>query len=464
MPRTLTLLIAALAAQAAVAAEPIRLHPDNPHYFEFRGRPTVLITSGEHYGAVLNGAFDYVRYLDTLQNDGMNLTRTFSGTYREIPGSFNIEENTLAPEAKDFVCPWARSDQPGCADGGNKFDLDRWNEAYFTRLKDFVAKAGERDVVVELVLFCVLYDDGLHRHSPMNAANNIQGIGRVKREDFLAMQEPALHEAQMKFVRKVVSELREYDNVYYEICNEPYFNNVTREWNEAVCREIAAAEADSPAKHLIAQNIANGAQEVKDPLPAVSILNFHYAHPPDAVAQNYALDRVIADDETGFDGTGDDTYRREAWDFLLAGGAAFSNLDYSFSVSHPDGTKSFTKSPGGGSRQLRFQLKKLHDFMDSFDFIHMKPDPGVVRSPLPEGVTARVLANPGAAYAVYIKGGRQLGLKCALPKGNYLVTWIEPRDGNVIREEAVTSDGEVELSSPDYQEELALRIVAKVKE
>src|SRR5207249_3782080 len=42
---------------------PLRLHPDNPHYLLFRGKPTVLITSGEHYGAVLNRAFDYLRYL-----------------------------------------------------------------------------------------------------------------------------------------------------------------------------------------------------------------------------------------------------------------------------------------------------------------------------------------------------------------------------------------------------------------
>ena len=44
------------------AAEPagkhFRLHPDNPHYFEWQGKPTVLVTSGEHYGAVLNLDFD----------------------------------------------------------------------------------------------------------------------------------------------------------------------------------------------------------------------------------------------------------------------------------------------------------------------------------------------------------------------------------------------------------------------
>src|SRR4051812_37164474 len=51
-------------AAAADEPKPISLHPENGHYFSFRGRPTVLITSGEHYGAVLNADFDYVPYLD----------------------------------------------------------------------------------------------------------------------------------------------------------------------------------------------------------------------------------------------------------------------------------------------------------------------------------------------------------------------------------------------------------------
>jgi len=462
MSRSLTLLIAAITTATLSAAEPIKLHPENPHYFEFRGRPTVLITSGEHYGAVLNGKFDYIRYLDALQADGLNLTRTFSGTYREVPGSFNIEENTLAPEPADYVCPWARSDQPGCADGGNKFDLHRWNDAYFARLKDFVSQAGERGIVVELVLFCVLYDDGLHAHSPMNAANNIQGIGKIKREDFLAMQEPALHEVQMRFVRKVVSELRDFDNVYFEICNEPYFTNVTKKWSEAVSREIAATEADLPVKHLIAQNIANGAQVVKDPNPLVSILNFHYAHPPDAVAQNYGLNRPIGDDETGFDGTGDDFYRREAWDFILAGGAVFSNLDYSFSVSHPDGTKKFTKSPGGGSPILRKQLKVLSDFIHGFDVVRLRPDATLVRGELPVGVTVRALANHGKEYALYIKGGDQLTLSLALPEASYRASWVEPRDGSIVKEATFDHQGdEFEVATPAYRGELALKIVAE---
>src|SRR5262249_43531244 len=89
------------------AHHPLAVHPKNPRYFLFRDKPTILITSGEHYGAILNADFDYVRYLDELHAHGLNNTRTFVGSYREIPGSFGIGDNTLAPRPNRFFCPWA---------------------------------------------------------------------------------------------------------------------------------------------------------------------------------------------------------------------------------------------------------------------------------------------------------------------------------------------------------------------
>src|SRR5882672_9273367 len=130
------LLLSGIAALAAGNNKRLRLHPSNPHYFLFLEKPAVLITSGEHYGAVLNLDFDYVAYLDALKQDGLNLTRTFSGAYVEPAGAFKIARNTLAPAPGRFICPWVRSAAPGYANGGNKFDLSKWDEAYFKRLKD----------------------------------------------------------------------------------------------------------------------------------------------------------------------------------------------------------------------------------------------------------------------------------------------------------------------------------------
>ena len=42
---------------------PVHIHPDNPKLFEYRGRPLVLLTATEHYGAVLNRPFRFERYL-----------------------------------------------------------------------------------------------------------------------------------------------------------------------------------------------------------------------------------------------------------------------------------------------------------------------------------------------------------------------------------------------------------------
>src|SRR5262249_15172074 len=100
-------------APGTVSAEPLALHLDNPHYFLYRGKPDVLVTSGEHYGAVLNLDFEYKKYLATLAADGMNLTRTFPGAYVEPAGAFKIERNTLAPAAGKLICPWPRSKMPG---------------------------------------------------------------------------------------------------------------------------------------------------------------------------------------------------------------------------------------------------------------------------------------------------------------------------------------------------------------
>src|SRR5213075_3045829 len=137
-------LVLVLCSPTLAATRALSLHPDNPHYFLFRGKPAMLITSGEHYGAVLNLDFDYTRYLETLKADGLNLTRTFTGAYVEPIGTFNIASNTLAPVSGRFICPWARSDTPGYANGGNKFDLTKWSDPYFQRLKKFVSEASKR--------------------------------------------------------------------------------------------------------------------------------------------------------------------------------------------------------------------------------------------------------------------------------------------------------------------------------
>ncbi len=442
------------------AGEPISLHPDNPHYLLFRGKPTVLITSTEHYGAVLNGDFDAIPYLDELHARGLNLTRTFSGTYREVPGSFQIEKNTLAPTPDKYIAPWPRTETLGASDGGKKFDLGRWNDAYFDRLKAFVAAASDRGIVVEYVLFCPFYEENLWAVNPMNAQNNINGVGKIGRNEAYNGKHRDLQETQESFVRKAVRELNAFDNVYFEICNEPYFGGVTLEWQARIASVIVDAEKDLPRKHLLAQNIANEKAKIERPNPAVSIFNFHYATPPATVGMNYGLGKAISDDETGFRGIDDKPYRIEARDFLVAGGAIFDHLDYSFTTDHEDGTARIAApTPGGGGPGFRSQLQILKGFIEGFDFVKMAPDARFIGRVVPEKTSARALSEPGRAYAIYVHGGTKVELTLDLPAGRYRAEWLNPRTGTFEEPREIQSQGRhVELASPQFEEDIALRI------
>ena len=53
------------------------------------------------------------------------------------------------------------------------------------------------------------------------AENNKQGLAKIGWQEYTSLRDPELVRRQVEFARKVVSATSEYDNVYYEICNEP---------------------------------------------------------------------------------------------------------------------------------------------------------------------------------------------------------------------------------------------------
>lgn len=457
------------------AGQPLLLHPENGHYFLFRGKPALFITSGEHYGAVLNRDFNYVSYLDTLARAGLNGTRTWTGVYCESPAAFNITSNTLAPAPGRLICPWARSEQPGCGCGGNKFDLNRWDPAYVARLKDFLSKASRKGIIVELNLFCPFYDESMWLLSPMNGANNINGLGKLARTNVYTLdRNGGLLAVQEALARKLVTELKNFDNLYYEICNEPYFGGVTIEWQRHIADVIFATETPFGAHHLISQNIANEKAPVQDPHPAVSIFNFHYATPPDTVAMNFGLNRVIGDNETGFRGTNDAPYRMEAWDFIIAGGGLFNNLDYSFTVGHEDGTFGVPAGqPGGGNPGLRRQIGFLREFINGFDFVHMRPGDEGVNGNLPPGTTVRALVKPGEEYILYVRSGiggksdqrqakfreGELALQLKLPSGKFTAQWFNTRMAKLVSRERFEHQGGVRtIKVPAFDQDIVLAV------
>lgn len=439
-----TICVADLTRVVAQDVLPLQLHPDNDRYFLFRDKPTVLVTSAEHYGVLLNRAFEFEPYFDELASHGLNLTRVFSGAYREVEGSFGITENPLAPSEQNFICPWKRSGKTH-ADGSAIYDLDTWDEAYFERLAALMRAASKRGIVVEMCLFSPMYKPVLWEVNPMNARNNVNDIGAVDSQEVFTTKHKGLLAVQARLASKMVEALQPHDNVYIEVCNEPYFGGVTDAWQRHVIDTIVAKQRQIGSRQLISVNVANGSKTIVDPHSAISIFNFHYCHPPKVVGENEHVHGVIGENETGFRGSQDFLYRTEGWDFLVAGGGLYNNLDYSFSASHPAGTLTGYASPGGGSRSLRRQLSILKSTFERLPVPDIRPlESGFVVAP--DGWIASAIGQPGHAYLIYVhvelpgrikdqsiepftRTNQNVRIKLKLPEGHYHVTQIDTQSG-----------------------------------
>jgi hypothetical protein len=497
MKTSRTFLLFLLPALPVLAATPVRLHPLNPHYFLYDGKPAVLIGSGEHYSAVLNLGFDYTKYLQELRRNGLNLTRTFSGAYREAA----VDPHGATPLSPGrgpdhFISPWALSDVKGGYDG-RKYDLDRWNPAYFDRLKSFCRRARENGVVVELVLFCRMYTDANHwKISPLHPDNNLQGEAwrEVGNQRFMTLDSPALVERQRAVTRKIVTELQDIPNVYFEVANEPAsgphdsaFAREVHSWHEAIIDEIVSAEASLPqaSRHLIAYNDHYDAGRGIGAIPraaAVSILNVHYLPKLVEALAEYRQNKALAIDETRWIGhprlgqygntMTPASGRVEAWEFLLGGGAVYSNLNFAYNVGRETGT-----SPE--SDESKGYLRKLKEFVTAFDFVRMRPDTSLITGGLPPGAIARALGEAGNQYGIYIhysapaRGmnryevsdqARTVDLTLELPAGNYRVEWVRPTDLTVLRRQDISAHrgSKVALAtSPEHRMDVAIRIVKR---
>ncbi|HVG02296.1 MAG TPA: hypothetical protein VM842_05365 [Nitrospira sp.] len=436
----------------------------------------MLVTAAEHYGAVMNLDFDYIPYLDTLQARGANLTRIFSGAYVERAGdiAWMGDNNTLAPRPNRLIVPWARSSSQSYANGGNKFNLDVWDASYFHRLKDFISEASQRGILVEVVMFSQMYADSQWGVSPLNISNNVNGVGNISWDQFLTTWDAGLLARQEAMVAKIVSELHTFDNVYYEICNEP--NTVdgeggSHDWHVRIVQKIYDTESALGARHMIAVNYPD------DPIIddwRVAIVNSHYTWGDswtggiEMLDGYYGKNKVLALDETLgplYDASASDV-RVEAWEMLIGGGAVYNCLSWEFTSDNPSGTVA--------NNLILDQLKVLKNYYHGWNFLKMSPHKEIVTSGVPGGAQMRALVELGQQYIVYLHHGRrdldtrytvspgshQANLSVDLPAANYRIEWINPADGNALSGQDIAhGGGNRTFSSPQYSEDILLQIL-----
>jgi len=460
----------------SLSSAPISKHPDNPHYFIYNGKPLVLITSDQHYGAVINLDFDYFAFLNTLQEYGMNLTRIYPGGYVEMKDSY-IAGNPLGPSPDRFILPWAKTAEPGASKfiGGYKLDLDTWNPDYFRRLSDFVHQASIRNIIVEVAFFNGMYDDRWMMQ-PLFHSNNIQNVGNCEFQQFTTIADEKLVRYQKEYVKKIAQELYRYDNLIYDISDEPEMQKQdSKAWNSVMLDALISVDNN---RHMCGET-ANSASPDFTGDKRTSWIPTEYISPMETTLDNdYDDNKPIINVETdyypfGYGANPIGETRVEGWFGMLGGLAGLIHLNSDFSTKNPSASGTNTLSA------ILPQKQVLKSFMYSLDFIRMSKFAGF--GVLHSDALARAIAEKGKQYALYLfHGSRRIvewpqgatvdrfninpgwfqdSVSINVPSGTFKIEWLNPSTGQLIDSSSKTwKGGDLILQTPRYNTDIALRM------
>jgi hypothetical protein len=471
-------------------SDPISVYSCNPHYFCYQGSPLVLITSDQHYGAVINADFDYVAYLDKLASKGMNFTRIYPGAYIEKENEYTAG-NPLGPANGRQILPWARTTTPGAHPvlGGYQYDLDQWDTSYFDRLLDFCTKAGERGIIVEICFFNGMYADRWPFQA-MHAGNNLQRVGTCGWDMVQSLTgDPQLVWYQGKYVAEITTRLNDLDNVTFHICDEPWMGRVSPAiygpWVGRMIDIFEGTEKGLPKKHLLGQTVDwrmrhNAADYSAD--NRIQYVDIEYSRGADDLENEYVHDKPIVYIESVFyphQYSGDklSASRVEAWEFMVGGCAGFMQLNALYTTSNPAASDTDIDA-------LLDVLVTLKSFLRGLDLYAMRRDTSFIVAGVPTGAFASAISEPGKQYAFYIHhssyqdppshadaagsyrhsyvvtaGSYREAFTLDFPAGPYAAEWIDPSTGSVMRtEEFVHKGGHRTLTAPGYSIDIAFRM------
>jgi hypothetical protein len=494
------LLTAVALCSVARAQDVLRIDPQNPKYLLFRGKPLVLISASEHYGSVINRPFDFEKYLTDAAEHKMTMTRTFL-LFRELQSARN-PSSPAKPESPDFISPFVRSGPGKAMDGEPIYDLDQWNPEYFERLHRFLDAASRTGIVVELTVFSNTYADHIWQLNPFRAENNKQHVGNIEWEDYLTLKDPELVRRQSAYARKIIQETSGYDNVYYEVCNEPGGGakpghatpSEVDAWQEEMARVMREEMKRLGRPHLLSgqQAFAYGtknafpnddsfAKQTFDivnvhPLPNTG-LDSHVYEMGGFMSKELKLDQVagfcraaythpkatvLDEDNTASmyrDTTGWTIHRKRAWTALLSG-CHYDYIDFSITVGSESGT-------AASQREIRVWMQHLSEFMASFDFIHSRPDTGWIND-YPPNLVASGLSVSGRDYIAYLGDSRELSdpeagqaitgsISLSLPPGTYNVSLYSPVTGQESPAMEIKGGGKSALALPEFRQDIVIR-------
>jgi Family of unknown function (DUF6298)/Bacterial Ig-like domain (group 2) len=241
----------------------LRVSPVNPRYFTDATGRAIYLTGAHTWGNFQDialsdppKAFEWTKYLDFLRHHNHNFTELWRWEQAKWIAGFD-SAFIYSP------VPYLRTGPGAALDGKPRFDLTKFDQRYFDRMRQRVIDAGRRGIYVSIMLFdgWSIEKKGLARGNPwlghpFNRVNNVNGIDGDPNRDDQGIEThtlliPAVSELQDAYVRKVIDAVNDLDNVLYEISNETTGGTPYVEWQNHIIALVKQYEARKPKQHPV---------------------------------------------------------------------------------------------------------------------------------------------------------------------------------------------------------------------
>ena len=418
------LVLVACFLEPAKAAGPLSARSSNPRFFvDLNGKAVYL--SGVHLNNDLidrsdKAVLDFTNYLNFLQQYEHNFVRLWAWEQAAWTNE-STAKITFDP------LPYQRKGPGTALDGGRKFDLSRFNQAYFDRLRSRVVEAGQRGIYVSVMLFQgfssqrkAMGGGNPWAGHPFNASNNINGIngdpsGNDNGEEVHSLTVPAITSLQEAYVRKVVDTLNDLDNVLYEISGDA--PSSSRQWQYYMINYLKNYEAAKPKQHPVGMSylyLGSADDLLTSPADWI-LLPGTDTNPPLAAGSKVIfsdMDPKLLSSITSYP---------MVWKSFMRG---FNPIYLESGLTNPSGDENVRDSMG-------YALK----YSQLVDLSSMSPSSESCSS-------GYCLVNPGREYLVYLPTGGTVRVDLSAASGSFVATWFSPLTGRT------TSGGTVSAGIP----------------
>ena len=419
-----------------------RLQPwsENPRYWQYKGEPLLIIGGSDDHNLFQWKSDELIPHLDLLTESGGNYIR-----------------NTMSDRGDGNIRAFIM-------DHEGKYDLDMWNDEYWTRFENMLKWSSERDIIVQVEVWDRFdYSDPYWATCPWNPGLNINysyketGFDEEYPRHPWADRQPFFHTIpgmpryypgldiirryQEKFVSKMLSYSLNYGNVLYCMSNE---TSTPAAWGQYWINFIRSKAAENGVIVFATDMFDDGHKGEEAVHTAVifqDTTHYMFAELSQVNSRNFddehwttliwLMEQVFLNKPRPVNHT--KIYGGGYKDFGTGG--------------QEDGVERFWRNILAGSASSRFHrpasgnglneratacIKAARELENIIKFWDIEPHMELLSDREPN--EAYLAAKPGEQYALYFTHGGSVGLDLSGVNGTFRLKWISITEGILFEE------------------------------